>query len=120
MKSGRSSYVEMRALARLTNHNIKTKIRIIKPLIKPSNEALTNTLSEIPPAVSEGYTKVLNSNGMILEDSLDKLLAMDSEIAIALATIESHLRSKENPDQALSVLKEILKERKEFSESLRA
>ena len=120
MKSGRSSYVEMRALARLTNHNIKTKIRIIKPLIKPSNEALTITLAEIPPTVSEGYTKVLNPNGMILEDSLDKLLSMDSEIAITLATIESHLRSKENTDQALSVLKEILKERKEFSESLRA
>jgi hypothetical protein len=133
MKSGRSSYVEMRALARLTNHNVKNKIQSIKSLINKPRAAttaavadndkideLSSALSEIPSAVSEGYTKVLSPNGMIREDSLDRLLAMDSEIVIALATIESHLRAKEKPDAAVRALKEILKERKEFSASLTA
>ena len=32
MRTGRSSYVEMRALDRLTNYNVKSKVRAIKSL----------------------------------------------------------------------------------------
>lgn len=120
MKSGRSSYVEMSALARMTNHNVKARIKSIAPLNDPVNEELKTLLSEIPSVVSDGYTRVLNPNGMIRKDVLDELLAMDSEIVIALGTTESHLRAGERIDRALAALREIVKERRELSESLKA
>ena len=120
MRTGRSSFVEMSALARLTNHNIRAKIQGIRPLLKSSNEELANILTELPVTVSEGYTSVLSPNGMIREEALDKLMTLDSDIVITLATIDSHLRAREKTHQATVVLKEILKERKEFTGSLKA
>src|SRR6185295_16752713 len=88
MASGRSSYVEMRALDRLTNHNIKTRVDEIKKSAKLDSE-LEDLLSKIPPAMSGGYTKVLTPNGIIREAELDRLLSIDGDIVTCLVIIES-------------------------------
>lgn len=114
MTTGRSSYVEMRALDRLTNHNIKTRVDEIKKSVKLNSE-LEDLLSKIPPAMSDGYAKVLTPNGIIREAELDRLLSMDADIVTCLVTIES--------DQARDVidtLKELMEERKRLVDSLKA
>jgi hypothetical protein len=55
MTTGRSSYVEMRALDRLTSHNIKTKVHTIKKSLK-LNSKLEDLISKISQAMSESYT----------------------------------------------------------------
>src|ERR671924_1822771 len=64
MTTGRSSYVEMRALDRLTRHNIKTKVLSLKKSIRISGE-LEDFLSKISETMSESYTKVLTPNGIV-------------------------------------------------------
>lgn len=90
--TGRSSYVEMRALDRLTNHNIKTKVNAIKKSFKP-NSKLEDLGAKISQAMSESYTKVLTPNGILREKELDRLLSIDADIVICLGMIESELNS---------------------------
>lgn len=114
MTTGRSSYVEMRALDRLTNHNIKTRVDEIKKSVKLNSE-LEDLLSKIPPAMSDGYTKVLTPNGIIREAELDRLLSMDADIVTCLVTIES-----EQTRDVIDTLKELMEERKRLVDSLKA
>src|ERR687888_2178710 len=67
MTTGRSSYVEMRALDRLTKHNIKTRVSALKKSLKLTGE-LEDLLTNILQAVSDGYTKVLTPNGIVREN----------------------------------------------------
>jgi hypothetical protein len=118
MTSGRSSYVEMRALDRLTNHNIKTKVQAIRKSFKLSSE-LENLLSKISQAMTESYTKVLTPNGIVRGKELDRLLSIDADIVICLGMIESELNSIKMSD-LIDMMQELVEERKRLVDSLRA
>jgi hypothetical protein len=117
MTTGRSSYVEMRALDRLTSYNIKTKVHVLKKSFK-LNAELEDLLSKISQAMSESYTKVLTPNGIVRRKELDRLLSIDADIVTCLAMIESQLKSQKISD-FIDTLKEVVEERKRFVDSLR-
>ncbi|HXV46379.1 MAG TPA: hypothetical protein VD736_06875 [Nitrososphaera sp.] len=116
MSTGRSSYVEMRSLDRLTNHNIKTKVHALKKSAR-LNAELEELLAKIPQAVSDGYTKVLTPNGIVRENELDRLLSIDADIVVCLGMIDP--KSHKMRDAA-DTLKELLEERKKLVDSLKA
>jgi hypothetical protein len=118
MTSGRSSYVEMRALDRLTSHNIKTKVHAIRKSFKLSSE-LENLLSKISQAMTESYTKVLTPNGIVRGKELDRLLSIDADLVICLGMIESELNSVKISD-LIDMMQELVEERKRLVDSLRA
>jgi hypothetical protein len=118
MTSGRSSYVEMRALDRLTSHNIKTKVHAIRKSFKLSSE-LEDLLSKISQAMTESYTKVLTPNGILRAKELDRLLSIDADIVICLGMIESELNSVKMSD-LIDMIQELVEERKRLVDSLRA
>ena len=118
MTSGRSSYVEMRALDRLTSHNIKTKVHAIRKSYKLSIE-LEDLLSKISQALTESYTKVLTPNGIVRGKELDRLLSIDADIVICLGMIESELNSVKMSD-LIDMMQELVEERKRLVDSLRA
>jgi hypothetical protein len=127
--SGRSSYVEMRALDRLMIHNIKTKTNQIRKSLSSSassspssaavklNGELDRLLVKVIQTVSEGYTRVLTPNGIIQERELDHLLSLDSDIVICLGLVE--LQPWKN-SSILNTIKELIKEREMFVNSLKA
>lgn len=121
MRTGRSSYVEMRALDRLTKHNIKSKVDALRPHAKPESD-LAKLLSIITPAMSGGYVDVLTPNGIVRENELDSLLSIDSDIVMCIGTIESELLNKSHKKEieAIHTLKELVEERKKLIDSLRA
>jgi hypothetical protein len=104
----------MRALDRLTNHNIKTRVEEIKKSIKLDSE-LQDLLSKIPPAMSDGYAKVLTPNGIIREAELDHLLSIDGDIVTCLVQFES-----EQARDVIDLLKELMEERQRLVDSLKA
>jgi hypothetical protein len=118
MTSGRSSYVEMRALDRLTNHNVKTKVHAIRKSFKLSNE-LEDLLSKISQAMTESYTKVLTPNGKVRGKELDRLLSIDADIVICLGMIGSELNSVKM-SELIDMMQELVEERKRLIDSLRA
>lgn len=115
--TGRSSYVEMRALDRLTSHNIKTKVNAIKKLLK-QNSKLEDLAAKISQAMSESYTKVLTPNGILREKELDRLLSIDADIVICLGMIESELNSVKISD-LIDTMEGLIEERKKLVDSLR-
>ena len=118
MSTGRSSYVEMRALDRLTSHNIKTKVLALRKSFKLNSE-LEDLLTRISQAMSESYTKVLTPNGIVRRKELDRLLSIDADIVICIGMVESELNSQKISD-FLNTLKELVEERRRFVDSLRA
>ena len=118
MATGRSSYVEMRALDRLTSHNIKAKVHIIKKSVK-LNSKLEDLVSKISQSTSESYTKVLTPNGIVRGEELDRLLSIDADIVICLGMIESELNSVKISD-LIDTMEELIEERKKLVDSLRA
>jgi hypothetical protein len=116
MATGRSSYVEMRALDRLTRHNIKTKVSALKKSLKFTGE-LEDLLTKIPQAVSDGYTKVLTPNGIVRENELDRLLSIDSDIVTCLGMFESEKPHKMR--DVVEALSELVEERKRLVDSLK-
>lgn len=118
MTTGRSSYVEMRALDRLTSHNIKTKVLALKKSFKLDGE-LEDLLSKISQAMSESYTRVLTPNGIVRRKELDRLLSIDADIVMCIGMIESELKSQKISDFIIT-LKELVEERRRFVDSLRA
>jgi hypothetical protein len=118
MTTGRSSYVEMRALDRLTSHNIKAKVHDIRKSLKLSSD-LEDLLSKISQAMTESYTKVLTPNGIVRAKELDGLLTIDADIVVCLGMIESELNSVKISD-LIDMMEELVKERKRLVDSLRA
>jgi hypothetical protein len=116
MSTGRSSYVEMRSLDRLTNHNIKARVHALKKSSRLSAE-LEDLLAKVLQAVSDGYTKVLTPNGIVRESELDRLLSIDADIVVCLGMIDP--KSHKMRDAA-ETLKELLEERKKLVDSLKA
>lgn len=131
IRSGRSSYVEMRALSRLTKQNIKTRVRNILPLLETMKasktssvgniDAISEVIAKIPSYSAEGYVEVLTPNGNFSQEALDKLLSFDADIVTCLAMLETKLKSRTDKiADSVQTVKEILQERKEFVDSLRA
>ena len=118
MNTGRSSYVEMRALDRLTSHNIKTKILLLKKTTN-LNDKLEEFLSKISETLSESYTRVLTPNGIVRRKELDRLLSIDSDIVMCIGMIEAELKLHMISD-AMNTLKELVEERRGFVDSLKA
>lgn len=112
--TGRSSYVEMRALARTTNRNLRPKVHAIVSVLK--DEAI----KALPTEMSEGYTDVLTPNGNVRQDKLDRLLSMDADIVMCLSIIDSELKNNGTPSESLKALKEMIQERKKFVAALKA
>jgi hypothetical protein len=116
--TGRSTYVEMRAVSRMVAHNIGLRLNSIK---FPSDNRCS-LLSTIFSTMSSGYEYTLTPNGILKRDDLEKLLSADSDIANLLAAIESNLKSNDKADigDELCLLKELLNKRKTLIEILKA
>ena len=124
MTTGRSSYVEMRAVSRLVVYNIKSRVNSIKPLISNSNYP---ELLSISAVMSNGYEFTLTPNGIVKVNELERLLSTDSDIAILILTIEKVLKSNNNNhnnssviDEDLSILRELLNKRRRLVDVLKA
>lgn len=120
MSTGRSSYVEMHALERLTHHNIKARVRAIRSNPAAKDHGISEILSRIPAAVHGGYADVLTPNGVVRERELDGLLSIDSEIVTCLGVIESRVQSSTKNVDVGETLKVLMEERKRLVGSLRA
>jgi hypothetical protein len=114
VETGRSSYVEMRSLARLTSQNVRAKVHLIQSSLK-KDDLLYIVLKNLATEMYEGYTDVLTPNGNIIDDKLDTLLSLDSDIVTCLGII-----AKERTKDAEETLKELVQERKKFVDALRA
>jgi hypothetical protein len=116
--TGRSTYVEMRAVSRMVAHNIGFRLNSIKFL----SDNRCSLLSTIFSTMSSGYEYTLTPNGILKRDDLEKLISADSDIANLLAAIESNLKSNEKADigDELCLLKELLNKRKALIEVLKA
>jgi hypothetical protein len=125
MTTGRSSYVEMRAVSRLVVYNIKSRVNSIKPLISNSNYP---ELLSISAVMSNGYEFTLTPNGIVKVNELERLLSTDSDIAILLLTIEKVLKSNNNNnhnnssviEEDLAILRELLNKRRRLVDVLKA
>ena len=116
--TGRSTYVEMRAVSRMVAHNMGLMVNSIKSL----SENRYSLLSTILSTMSSGYEFTLTPNGVLKRDGLEKLISTDSDIANLLAAIESSLRSDDKAEigEELCTLKELLNKRKALIEVLKA
>ena len=119
MATGRSSYVEMRALDRIVRHNINTSVQVIRagPLAKDADisELLSRILS-----IHGGYADTLTPNGVLRKNELDRLLTIDSEIATCLGMLESLGNARSKAREVAETLRELTEERKRLVGSLRA
>ncbi len=108
----------MRALDRLTSHNIKAKVHALKKSLK-LNGKLEDLGARISQAMSESYTKVLTPNGIVRGEELNQLLSIDADIVICLGMVEYELNSLKISD-LVDTMEELLEERKKLVDSLRA
>lgn len=118
MTTGRSSYVEMRALDRLTSHNIKAKVQTIKKSLK-LNSKLEDLLLKISQGMSESYTKVLTPNGIVRRKEFDRLLSIDADIVICLGMLGTEFNSSKISD-LVHTIEELIEERRKLVDSLKA
>lgn len=118
MASGRSSYVEMRSLDRLTKHNIITQVSAVRKGSHRLGVELEDLLTKIPQEVSDGYTRVLTPNGIVRESELNRLLSIDSDIVVCLGMIEPEKSQKMR--DVIATLKELIEERKKLVDSIKA
>ena len=118
MTTGRSSYVEMRALDRLTSHNIKTKVQTIKKSFK-LNSKFEELMLKISQGMSESYTKILTPNGIVRRKEFDRLLSIDADIVICLGMVGTEFNSLKIPD-LIHTIEELIEERRKLVDSLKA
>ena len=118
MTTGRSSYVEMRALDRLTSHNIKTKVQTIKKSFK-LNSKFEELMLKISQGMSESYTKILTPNGIVRRKEFDRLLSIDADIVICLGMVGTEFDSLKISD-LIRTIEELIEERRKLVDSLKA
>jgi len=118
MTTGRSSYVEMRALDRLTSHNIKTKVQTIKKSFK-LNSKFEELMLKISQGMSDSYTKILTPNGIVRRKEFDRLLSIDADIVICLGMFGTEFDSLKISD-LIRTIEELIEERRKLVDSLRA
>lgn len=119
LATGRSSYVEMRAIERIVNHNIRTSVKAIKGNGRARSAELADLLSRVLSARG-GYAETLTPNGVLRISELDRLLAIDSEISVCLGMMEAPVSSRTKSRELETTLKEMIEERKKLVGSLRA
>ena len=118
MVTGRSSYVEMRALERIVKHNINTSVQIIRSNPLSKDDGIAELLARIM-TIHGGYADTLTPNGVLRKDELEQLLSIDSEISMCLGMLES-ASSRTKAGDVATTLKELIEERKKLVGSLRA
>ena len=118
MTTGRSSYVEMRALERIVRHNINASVQIIRSTPIAKDGEMAELLSKVV-SVRGGYADTLTPNGVLRKDELEQLISIDSEISMCLGMLEAPGTRAKALDVAVT-LKELLEERKRLVGSLRA
>ncbi|HJU34554.1 MAG TPA: hypothetical protein VJ695_05495 [Nitrososphaera sp.] len=116
--SGRSTYAEMRALDRLTSHNIKTKVQAIKKSLK-LNSKLEDLISKISAEMPDSYTRVLTPNGIVRRKELDRLLLIDADLVICLGMIGPELNTLKISD-LIQTIEDLVEERRKLIDSLKA
>ena len=118
LATGRSSYVEMRALERIVKHNISRSVQAIRanPLARDAD--MVELLSKIM-SVHGGYADTLTPNGVLKREELEQLISLDSEISMCLGMLETE-NSRPRASDVASTLRELVEERKRLVGSLRA
>jgi hypothetical protein len=76
---------------------------------------MNSVLKNLATEMYDGYTGVLTPNGNVIDDKLDTLLSLDSEIVTCLGII-----AKDGAKDAEETLKELVQERKKFVGALKA
>ena len=117
--SGRSSYVEMRALERIVRHNLKLKVQLVKDSTASAKDGdLVELLAQASQAHG-GYSDTITPNGVLSKNGLASLLTIDSEISTCLSMMASP-GSRAKWKDLKETLEELLQERKKLVDSLRA
>jgi hypothetical protein len=117
--SGRSSYVEMRAVSRVVAHNMKAMINCIRSTM---NDHRSVELLAVSSAISSAYEFTLTPNGIIRENDLEELISVDLDISVLLATMEGKIEvdSQAHIDDEMSLLKHLLNRRLRLVERFKA
>lgn len=118
IKTGRSSYVEMRSVSRTFNYNIINTLNSIKSF---GTKDISSQLSFIMPSLAEGYEHTLTPNGGVKHKELEHLLTLDSDLTFQLGRVKLALESNKEAkiDSLISILKDLVSERKKFVNSLK-
>lgn len=117
--SGRSSYVEMRALERIVRHNLVLKVQLVKESGAFTKDGEFAELLARASQAHTGYSDTITPNGVLSKNDLDSLLTIDSEISTCLAMMASP-GSRAKWKELKETLEELLEERKRLVGSLRA
>jgi hypothetical protein len=108
--SGRSSYVEMRAVSRIVAHNMKAMINSMR---STTNDHISVELSAISSAISNAYEFTLTPNGIIRHNDLEELISADLDISVLLTTMKDKIEidGQAHIDGEISLLKDLLNTR---------
>jgi hypothetical protein len=117
--SGRSSYVEMRAVSRIVAHNMKAMINSMR---STTNDHRSMELSAISSAISNAYEFTLTPNGIIRHNDLEELISADLDISVLLTTMKDKIEidGQAHIDGEISLLKDLLNTRLVLVERFKA
>ena len=117
--SGRSSYVEMRAVSRIVAHNMKAMINSMR---STTNDHSSVELSAISSAISNAYEFTLTPNGIIRHNDLEELISADLDISVLLTTMKDKIEidGQAHIDGEISLLKDLLNTRLRLVERFKA
>lgn len=117
--SGRSSYVEMRAVSRVVADNMKAMINSIRSSM---NDHRSVELLTLTSAISSAYEFTLTPNGKIRHTDLEELICADTDISVILRTIQAKILtdSQAQIDDEMNVLKNLLNRRLSLVERFKA
>ena len=117
--SGRSSYVEMRAVSRMVAHNMKAMINSIRSAM---NDHRSVELLAVSSAISSAYEFTLTSNGIIRHNDLEELISADLDISVLLTIMKDKIEidSQAHIDGEISLLKDLLNTRLRLVERFKA
>ena len=117
--SGRSSYVEMRAVSRMVAHNMKAMINSMRSTMKDHRSV---ELLAVSSAISSAYEFTLTPNGIIRQNDLEELISADLDISVLLTTMEDKIEidSQAHIDDEMSLLKDLLNRRQRLVERFKA
>jgi hypothetical protein len=117
--SGRSSYVEMRAVSRIVAHNMKVMINSMRSTM---NDHRSMELLAVSSAISSAYEFTLTPNGIIRQNDLEELISADLDISVLLTTMKDKIEidSQARIDDEISLLKDLLNVRLRLVERFKA
>ncbi|MFL6441093.1 MAG: hypothetical protein ACJ702_03955 [Nitrososphaeraceae archaeon] len=108
--SGRSSYVEMRAVSRIVAHNMKAMINSMRSTM---NDHRSMELLAVSSTISSAYEFTLTPNGIIRQNDLEELISADLDISVLLTTMKDKIEidGQAHIDGEISLLKDLLNTR---------